>query len=89
MSSVQRHSSRVDIEAAAFGQLEPAKHAAVQAHAARCNRCSSLLARDLEVRQCLMQLTSDEPKVDVVAAVLQRLEHTSLGASNMADIASA
>jgi anti-sigma factor RsiW len=74
MSSAEGHSSRADLEAAAFGQLSDADEAAVEVHAAQCQRCGSLLAEDVAVRQMLARLASYEPHIDVVAQVLARID---------------
>jgi anti-sigma factor RsiW len=68
------HLSRAQIEAAVFGQASPEEAARVRAHAAECPTCGPKLATEEETRRRLQMLKQDQPRVDVVQQVLERLD---------------
>jgi anti-sigma factor RsiW len=68
------HPSRSEIEAAVFGQLDPQDAARVRAHAAECPTCGPRLAQEEDTLARLQVLKHDQPKVDVVQQVLERIE---------------
>jgi hypothetical protein len=61
------------LDAAAFGRASVAEARAIWAHAAACPECRLLLARDDEVRRRLALLRIDEPRIDVLDQVIQRI----------------
>lgn len=68
------HPSRSQIEAAVFGQLGEEDAARVRAHAAECPTCGPRLAQEQDTLARLQVLKQDQPKVDVVQQVLDRLD---------------
>ena len=68
------HPSRAQIEAAVFGQMGAEEAARVRAHAAACSTCGPRLAQEEETRRRLEVLKQDQPRVDVVQQVLERIE---------------
>jgi anti-sigma factor RsiW len=68
------HPSRSQIEAAVFGQLSEEEAAQVRAHAAECPTCGPRLAQEEDTLARLRVLKQDQPQVDVVQQVLDRLD---------------
>ena len=68
------HPSRAQIEAAVFGQLGAEDAAQVRAHAAECPTCGPRLAQEEDTRRRLEVLKQDQPRVDVVQQVLERID---------------
>ena len=66
------HPATYLLQAAVFGGLRSEETRAIRAHASGCSRCSSLVARDEEIRRRLATLRADEPRVDVLNEVLRR-----------------
>jgi anti-sigma factor RsiW len=77
MPSRAGHPSRAQIEAAVFGQMAPEAAARVRAHAAECPTCGPRLAEEEDTRRRLEALKQDQPRVDVVQQVLERIESES------------
>jgi hypothetical protein len=61
------------LDAAAFGRASVEEARAIWAHAAACAECRLLLTRDDEVRRRLALLRIDEPRIDVLDQVMQRV----------------
>ena len=68
------HPSRAQIEDAVCGRVSAEEAARVRAHAAECPTCGPRLAREEEIRRNLEVLKQDQPRVDVVQQVLERIE---------------
>ena len=81
MRTRARHPSKAQIEAAVEGEPGAEDAERVRAHAAECPTCGPRLAQaqaDEEVtRRRLQVLKQDQPKVDVVRQVLERIETDS------------
>jgi anti-sigma factor RsiW len=74
MSRRAGHPSKAQIEAAVFGRLGAEEAARLRAHAADCPICGPRLAREEDTRRRLEVLKQDQPRVDVVQQVLERIE---------------
>ena len=75
MSTRSRHPSGDQIEdAVCRPELDPEEAARVRAHAASCERCRARLAEEEKMRRRLGLLRQDEPEVDVVQQVLDRID---------------
>lgn len=73
MSFGERHPSPEQLEAVAFGWVPAEEAHRIRDHAAHCPTCGPLLAADVEIRARLALLRADEPLVNVVPRVLQRI----------------
>jgi anti-sigma factor ChrR (cupin superfamily) len=68
-----RHPSPEQIEAVAHGWLVGPAAQQLRAHAAACLRCGPRLAAEDQLHRQLALLRRGEPRVDVVAAVLDQV----------------
>ena len=72
------HPSKAQIEAAVDGQLGAEDAERVRVHAAACPTCGPRLAQaqadEEDTRRRLQVLKQDQPEVDVVQQVLERIE---------------
>src|ERR687885_2599331 len=73
------HPSAERLDAVAYGWLPGPAAPQVRAHAASCPRCGPRLASEEQPHQQLALLRDGEPRVDVVATVLEQLPLRAAG----------
>jgi hypothetical protein len=62
------------LEARSSGTATEDEVRIISAHAAHCAACQSVLANDAEIRGRLALLRVGEPRIDVLARVMQRID---------------
>jgi hypothetical protein len=62
------------LEAAVFGRLAEGESRLIRAHAAACAKCGLALRREQSVLKRLEALRRDEPTINVLGRVLDRLD---------------
>ena len=65
------------VEGAAFGWITATQADTIRAHTAKCQACRSVLENDLDIRERLSLLRTEERRVDVLEQVMRRVHQES------------